>query len=421
MMQRLRKILRMENAGLLSASVGIQIVGYAISLALTPLAIAFYTPAEFGKLAVVLYVANFVGGYGGLRLEWAVINEHSRRIADLLMRFAATLLLLWGAALFAVALLAPSELYNLLAIERGQAMMAAPIAVAIGLGIFQQSWGIREQAYRDVYLSRNVVMVSRQVLQIAFGMILPSVLMLLVTELAARVLGILVIVRRLGKPLEVLPLGRFLKQAKAALLRRYGHYTKVALPSSIVDFAQSESLPVILLLTHGPEVGGAFWLVQRIFGLPVALIGTVVGDVFQGQMARQRDRSVIVKQLSQTAALLTLFAVVLLPAVAVAFWFLTQNLYNGTWALSGEIGLYLVPAICLQFIASPLSRSLIVLKRMQYKYVFDGALFLALASWLAATQILGLSLMQSMIFLSIAQSIAYSIYIFLSFYVAKLK
>jgi hypothetical protein len=174
-------------------------------------------------------------------------------------------------------------------------------------------------------------------------------------------------------------------------------------------------------LTHGPEVGGAFWLVQRIFGLPVALIGTVVGDVFQGQMARQRDRSVIVKQLSQTAALLTLFAVVLLPAVAVAFWFLTQKLYNGTWALSGEIGLYLIPAICLQFIASPLSRSLIVLKRMQYKYVFDGALFLALASWLAATQLFGLSLMQSMIFLSIAQSIAYSIYIFLSFYVAKLK
>jgi hypothetical protein len=58
---------------------------------------------------------------------------------------------------------------------------------------------------------------------------------------------------------------------------------------------------------------------------------------------------------------------------------------------------------------------------MQYKYVFDGALFLALASWLAATQLFGLSLMQSMIFLSIAQSIAYSIYIFLSFYVAKLK
>lgn len=141
MMQRIRKILSMDNAGTLSASVGIQIVGYAISLALTPLAIAFYTPADFGIFAVVLYIANFVGGFGGLKLEWAVINEHSKRIANLLMRFATTLLLLWGVALLVVSILAPSWLYNLLAIERGQAIMAAPIAVAVGLGIFQQSWG----------------------------------------------------------------------------------------------------------------------------------------------------------------------------------------------------------------------------------------------------------------------------------------
>ena len=38
---------------LIRRQVELDLVGYAISLALTPLAIAFYTPAEFGKLAVV--------------------------------------------------------------------------------------------------------------------------------------------------------------------------------------------------------------------------------------------------------------------------------------------------------------------------------------------------------------------------------
>jgi hypothetical protein len=82
----------------------------------------------------------------------------------------------------------------------------------------------------------------------------------------------------------------------------------------------------------------------------------------------------------------------MIPAAAVAFWLFTQHFYAGKWLLSGQLALYLIPVICTQFIASPISRILIVRKKMNFKYVFDGTMFLGLASWLLLTQMGSLSL-----------------------------
>ena len=416
---RFHQLIRTDNAAIFSRSIVIQVIGYAVSLALTPLAIAFYTPADFGLFAVAFFYANLVGTYGGLKLEWAVINENSETVAGLLLRFSLTLLLAWGIVAAIAAVVLPQGLYVSLKLDRYAALLAAPIAVVIGFALFLQSWGIRTKRYSEVYLSRNSAMVSRQVLQIGLGLIWPSAFSLLIAEFVSRLIGVQIILRKLNQQLRLLAPARFCRLLGPLPIRRYGHYTKIALPSSVMDFLMTEGLAVIIVPLYGLDVAGAYWLVQRIFGIPIALIGTVAADVFQGQIARRRDHEAIFKQMVQVSTLLTGFSLIMMPAAAVAFWLFTQHFYGGKWLLSGQLALYLIPVICTQFVASPISRILIVREKMNYKYIFDGTMFVGLASWLLLTKMSSLSMLQSITYLVCVQTLAYGVYILLCFHVAR--
>lgn len=143
------------NLGVLSASIGIQVIGYMISLALMPLAIAFYTPEEFGRFAAVFFAANLIGGYGGLRLEWAVINEKSNRNALYLVSFGCTLVLVWVGLFILATIVSPSAFFRYFDLNRWELLWAAPMAAAIGYGLFQQSYGIRTHNFREIYLARD--------------------------------------------------------------------------------------------------------------------------------------------------------------------------------------------------------------------------------------------------------------------------
>jgi hypothetical protein len=410
---------RSESIAILSRTVVIQVIGYGLSLALMPLAIAFYTPVQFGMFGVYLFCANLIATFGGMKLEWALINEHSTRVADLQLKFSLTLLACWGLTMAVAALGAPQAVYVHFGLDRWAAVLAAAIAVVTGFGLFMQSWGIRAKNYQSIYLSRNAVMVSRQMVLIGFGLAWPSVFALLLAEFASRLLGIRIILHRLGKRIEFIAPARFVRLFQPLAFGRYGPYSKVGLPSSLVDFLTTEGLPVLIVSLHGVEVAGAYWLLQRIFGIPVALVGTVIADVFQGQIARRREHEMIFQQMTQVGIVLTGFSLTVLPAAALAFWVLTQHLYGGRWMLSGQLALYLIPAICSQFIASPLSRVLIVREKMNYKYVFDGITLLGLAIWLALTDIGGLTPLSSMACLAAAQTVASCVYITLCLHVAR--
>ncbi|WDR06698.1 oligosaccharide flippase family protein [Devosia rhodophyticola] len=410
---------RSENTALFSQSMLIQLSGYAISLALTPLAIAFYTPAQFGMFAVVIFVANLFGTFGGFKLEWAVINEHSNNIVNLLLNFCASLLLFWGFAILIGAWLLPEKVFAAFNIDRNAIFFAAPIALVTGLGIFWQAFGIRLRRYQDVYLARNTVMVSRQLVQIGLGLFWPSITALLLAEVVSRAAGIQILLTRLQTRLRFLAPKQFVRFFGPIVPQRYGHYAKVALPSSLATFIMTSSLAVLIVPLYGVEVAGAYWLVQRIFGIPVALIGNVAADLFQGQIARRADKHQIVSHMRQMTVLLGGFALLIMPTGALAFWFLTQRFYDGKWALSGELALYFIPAVCIQFVTSPLSRVLIVLKKMNYKYVFDAILFSGLLIW-GVTTVLGyLSFTQSIGLLVSVQTLAYLAYMWICFYLVR--
>lgn len=418
-LRALTEHLKDANVSILSASVGIQLVGYGVSLLLTPLAIGFYTPQDFGKFAAVFFIANLMGSFGGLRLEWAVINEESDRAARHLVGFGYSLAFAWALVLLLTFLIVPEATLTPFGVTRLDMLWSAPIACVIGYGLFQQAYGIRMQKFSAVYTSRNVTMVARQTLQIVHGPFNTSVFGLLVSELGSRLAGNLLFARSLPERLPALPPSHFWKNINRNVVRRYGHYTKVALPSSLLNFALTEGLAVILLVLEGTEAAGSYWLVMRIFGLPIALIGNVVGDVLQGQMARQREPVQVRKKMRWAGIFLGFFSLAFLPVGALLFWWLTGWLYDGRWAVSGVMAVILVPAICLQFVASPLSRSLIVLEMMQYKFIFDGTLLITVLAWIAFRTFLKLDIYASIAVLSAAQFVSYGVYLFLSFWVAR--
>jgi O-antigen/teichoic acid export membrane protein len=212
---------------------------------------------------------------------------------------------------------------------------------------------------------------------IGTGLVRSDWIGLILGELIGRMLGI-VRLWRVAAP--VVATARVEPAPTTPLWRKYWKYPGVLLPSSLIDaLAQNLGVPLVAAL-FGLIPAGQYALIHRLAQAPAALIGTSAADVLHRQLssAEVRLRRGLVLRL---AAKLAGVSVVIYGVAAVAAHWLTEPVLGRQWADAGRMFVILVPAYCALFTVSPLSRALLLTKRMQLKFVADlAALLLPLAA-----------------------------------------
>ena len=129
-----------------------------------------------------------------------------------------------------------------------------------------------------------------------------------------------------------------------------------SLPADAINSASAQ-LPLILIGSKfGAEMAGYYALTFRVLGAPIGLLGSSALDVFKRHAAvAYRERGECLQEYLHTLKILSVLTIV----SSLSFFFFSNSLFafafGMSWAMSGEIAVWLIPLFALRFVASPLS------------------------------------------------------------------
>lgn len=172
----------------------------------------------------------------------------------------------------------------------------------------------------------------------------------------------------------------------ARTLLRYWTYPVFQLPSSVLNSLSLVAPVPVFVMLYGPAVGGALALAQRVVGLPVALIGGAVADVFYGRV------STLVRENPDRATNFFIEVSIKLGILGLCLgsgvWFLapkiTPWLFGPEWKLAGNMMGVMGPWMAAQLTVSPVSRFVFLTPHAWLKLLYDVFSLLVITSpiWL---------------------------------------
>jgi O-antigen/teichoic acid export membrane protein len=195
-------------------------------------------------------------------------------------------------------------------------------------------------------------------------------------------------------------------------LKEHRKFPIYSLPSSFIDNL-SLNIPVPLLaLLYGSGIAGHFALVQRVMAVPVYLLAANIADVFHSRLAvYARENPERCAPLFRRTAL-GLFLLGIVPAAGLVLLGkpLFSLVFGSRWAMAGGMAGLIAPWFLGQFVVSPLSRAVLVLRGQEFKLIYDAFTVLSIGAVFWAAKYYSFTPMRAVLWLSIVNTMAYCAY-----------
>lgn len=381
-------------------------LGQLLAISASPVISRLYSPADFGIFSIVNSLAMVLGTVLALRYELAIPLPHAETDARSLVVLSAIVTV--ATSLTSSFVLVP--LSQPLADRIGQPglgpwLLWLPL-VGAAITMFQllNQWTLRQQRYRAT-ARRNVVQsTSTVIIQLATGVRLAGPSGLVLGLAGGQVIGAASLLH--GSGLR----GRVELADLRRVARRYRRFPMQLAPAGFLN-AVGLYLPVLLFaVLYGAEAAGWLGFTQRILALPVALVGQAVAQVYMSELAQDRRAGSqrqyrLFKAASRRLALFgTAGAVALLLLARLLF----PIVFGRPWSESGAMAQALALSLAVQFVASPLSQTLIVYEKTSLQLVWDVSRLVVVAAAIAVPNALGAGPLTAVWSMSIASAGCYA-------------
>lgn len=398
---RLRSMLTTGGAAALSQ---------AMVLATTPIASRLFDDAAFGVLGLLVAISNILSILGHFGYSEAVIAAEDDGQADLLVVGVAAICMITAIPVAVLTFLAVD--YDVLGygdLPTWCIPLVAVEVVAITLVGVLQLRAIRGQAFGVLAASHITLGAARAGGQVGIGLMLPNAAGLVLSEVVSRCATAAMMIfkspaRLLLPPYDFAGVWIVLRQlASFAWLRS----------ASIFLNTVSVALPTLIVSQHFSlaEIGALSFALAVLYA-PLGFVQKAVGDVFTGhylallQSDRAAARHAIVQVFWALFGLGALIWVVLYFAAVPIFTFV----FGSQWALAGQTAAELAPLIALMTVTIPLSTSLNILRKAGIALWFNGLRLVGLLLGFLVVPYLELDFLQTVVWISLSQCLAYAIY-----------
>jgi lipopolysaccharide exporter len=287
------------------------------------------------------------------------------------------------------------------------------IAALFLIGIFTalRYWAIRNGRFGLISKTTVGQHAARALSQLGFGFVSADSGGLMLGELLGRAVGVTPIFRAAWPKVRCLLVGSSMRD----LLRTLNDNRKLvvySLPSSFIDTLVA-NLPIPLIVNlYGLEAGGYFGLVQRVLAVPLGLISASVADTFHSSLAicARESPHRMLRLFKRTSLLLLLIGSVPTLLLALLGQPLFQMIFGHQWARAGTLAALSAPWFLTQFIVSPLSRLVFVLRGQELKLIYDIVVLAGMVGVAAYSLHRKISLFKTVWGFSLVNTLAYVVY-----------
>lgn len=395
-------------AGTMIGMGGVAVASQGLVLAASPLLTRLYTSDDFGLLGLFLALVTILSALPTLGMHEAIVAPREERQADAL--FLATFI-----SALAVGVIVTAAGISMI---RGGVLgfgelpawtiwVVYPAIVAIALAMLFQVWLARVHDWatlRAMVIGQAVLRVGIQLTAGLFGagfagLLAGEVLM----RIAVVVLAWFRSLAELGDRIRQLD-RRFVWQT----VKRYRRFPIYRTPSNFLNNLGAMIVVPLVVQTFGLAAGGLYTLMELALNAPLGLANKAVGDVFLGHMSRRfSDRAAARRLLGTTVVVL--LAISALPGLLLYFYgsAMFAWVFGEEWQKAGELASIMAPVLVIRFVVGPVSGTLNVANRPEFKLAFDVLALAAILASFAAANLMELSFETTISVLAVLLGSAY--------------
>lgn len=389
--------------------------GNALAQCLVFLAAPFlsrmYGPEIFGTYTVYLSVISIFSNSMALSLERAIPIAKTKRVATLLVKVCLMIALALSSLMLLLYFLTGISVFSLLNVS-----VSPHVILLLSLGIFFGSaiqtftfWQMREQRFTTIShakLAQSAVTSGFQLTTPNFGLIIGDVFGRFGS---AMIQGISFWKTRVKVA--------FTKRNLGFLVRKYYRYPLFSSGSLFIN-ALTLQVPLLLITYYfGNEVAGFFGIGQRVIGMPIVLLTSVLGQVFYSVAAKVMHTESarvfqLFKKVTRKAVLygLPIFAILAMLAPS-----LFAFAFGEEWRVSGEYVQRLLPVFYLQLVTVPVSQTLYLLGHQKTQFLWDASRLVSIVILFFLAHMQRWDILTVLTGYAILGSIFYGIFLFLSY------
>jgi O-antigen/teichoic acid export membrane protein len=373
---------------LLSGTAIAQIIGVLTAPILTRL----YSPSEFGSFSIYLNIVMLAVVISCLRYEVTIVLPKQSGTALLLVLLSVLIagvlsLIMWVPI---IAFEAAIQKLAGLGVE-DRLLLVLPVSFLLA-AIYRiaSNWAVRNKDYTGLSFSKLWQSLPQTAGQISFGFLHLGTWGLVVGEIIGRLLGLLSLTFR-NK--EIFGGIRHAHPRRIlTLVSHYRHYPLYSSWSVLLNEAGSVA-PVFFLATiYGPGTAGLFALVQRVFALPMDLIGQTALTMYMGEASHAIRTSPGRLHSLFLRTVLPLLALAAIPA-SLLMWRgpqLFDAIFGHEWHAAGTYAQIVAVAYGVRMAVSPISQTLQILGKQKFILLIEVTRLLSIVSVFTGGQFLKL-------------------------------
>ncbi|MCW9057756.1 MAG: oligosaccharide flippase family protein [Gammaproteobacteria bacterium] len=328
----------------------------AITLAFSPVITRLYDPEAFGLYGVFMALVSILTPVAALTYPIAIVLPKDDRDAKGLAKLSFFIAMMVAMAIAVMFLTSGELLMELLGSEAiAPYVMLIPLSMLfVACTEIAQQWLIRKKLFS---ITARVAVIQALLInstKSGVGLFHP-------------VGAVLVVVAAFGSAFHAMLLWAGIRKSKtmpkkdgenntslSELARRHRDFPLYRAPQVTIN-ALSQSLPILMLASFfGPAAAGFYTLSKTVMGVPSALIGKSVGDVFYPRIteAAHNKENLFRLILRATLALAAVGSIPFLLVIAFGPW-LFSFVFGGEWVTAGEYAQWLALWFFFGFINKP--------------------------------------------------------------------
>ncbi|MCK6541074.1 oligosaccharide flippase family protein [bacterium] len=351
------------------------IIGQAIAVLLLPIVTRLYDSADYGIAATLNAMVMIASSTIMLRMDSAIVLADSDEQAAKIIQFCGQLIL--G---FAIVIAISALVFFGLALDLGffpkggPLYFWLPVWIVLGAGnILLASWANRHAAYKVLSFSRAlppllafIVMLSMYSWQ---GSTITGLVLGHISAAITLYITIFFGLRHEGKPIRHLAIDRM---EIRNLLKRFKQFPTYGLLMTFLD-QLTASLPLLIFTaSFSPHDAACFALATNVLRLPSTVIGQGVAQVFYEMSAKLSEDAALLRSfVINNIKFLSFFSLPFLIIIVTAGPWLFEWIFGAAWRDAGEYARYLVIAIAVNLVASPVSMISSVIRKQRTHFVIS--------------------------------------------------
>jgi len=382
------------------------VIAQAIPIAISPILTRIYSPEEFGLFALFFAILSILSVLANGRYENALMLP--KKDEDALHLFALGIIInifLSIIILIIVTVFNDSITKALGNEEISLWLYFIPISLFFtGLFNILNSMNNRQKKYKDIASATITKSMVMALVQLVVGLIKSGAAGLILGQILAQFFANVKLFKNIIKDKKVIFSIKKLKIIALAI--KYKKFPIFSLPSALANVLAGHFSNILISSFYSISTLGFYSFVERILGIPSALIGNSIGQVYYEEGIRERQESGwVIDTFNSTLKKLLIIA---LPSFSILF-FIVEDLFafvfGEEWRVAGFYAQIVVPMFFMRFVVSSLSSTYDIFQALKIELVWQVVLLLGSVLIVMISHLMNVEFEKLLIYLSLYISV----------------